>query len=151
MKKSERSFSRIIAAFVFQIVRHDRTLEQIVFPIPEICELITVDTKIKVLNTTERDDQGSKVSDFFERTEDMFNEMKWQKKLRGNGRLAERIAINISDNARFSISIHRSIFRATDVVLDEQLHVAVEQYIIQLRRSDKSYRSVFLSVCGFCA
>lgn len=66
-----------------QIVRHDRTLEQIVFPIPEICELITLDTKIKVLNTTERDDQGSKVSDFFERTEDMFNEMKWQKKLRG--------------------------------------------------------------------
>lgn len=58
-------------------------MEQIVFPIPEICELITLDTKIKVLHTTERDDQGSKVSDFFERTEDMFNEMKWQKKLRG--------------------------------------------------------------------
>ena len=67
-----------------QIVRHDRTLEQIVFPIPEICELITEDTKIRVLNTAERDDQGSKVSDFFERTEDMFNEMKWQKKLRGD-------------------------------------------------------------------
>ncbi|XP_034196587.1 inositol 1,4,5-trisphosphate receptor isoform X1 [Osmia lignaria lignaria] len=66
-----------------EIVRNDRTLEQIVFPIPEICELITLDTKIKVLHTTERDDQGSKVSDFFERTEDMFNEMKWQKKLRG--------------------------------------------------------------------
>lgn len=64
-------------------MRHDRTLEQIVFPIPEICELITVDTKMRVLNTAERDDQGSKVSDFFERTEDMFNEMKWQKKLRG--------------------------------------------------------------------
>ncbi|XP_072755424.1 inositol 1,4,5-trisphosphate receptor-like isoform X3 [Anoplolepis gracilipes] len=70
-----------------EIVRHDRTLEQIVFPIPEICELITVDTKIRVLNTTERDDQGSKVSDFFERTEDMFNEMKWQKKLRGQSML----------------------------------------------------------------
>ncbi|XP_043281017.1 inositol 1,4,5-trisphosphate receptor isoform X5 [Venturia canescens] len=66
-----------------EIVRHDRTLEQIVFPIPEICELITLDTKLRVLNTAERDDQGSKVSDFFERTEDMFNEMKWQKKLRG--------------------------------------------------------------------
>ena len=66
-----------------QIVRHDRTMEQIVFPIPEICEYITSDTKVKILNTAERDDQGSKVSDFFERTEDMFNEMKWQKKLRG--------------------------------------------------------------------
>lgn len=80
----EKCFNiRIINVFIFQIVRHDRTLEQIVFPIPEICELITMDTKIRVLNTTERDDQGSKVSDFFERTEDMFNEMKWQKKLRG--------------------------------------------------------------------
>ncbi|KAK9889429.1 hypothetical protein WA026_004699 [Henosepilachna vigintioctopunctata] len=65
-----------------EIVRHDRTLEQIVFQIPEICEYITTDTKIKVLNTAERDDQGSKVADFFERTETMFNEMKWQKKLR---------------------------------------------------------------------
>lgn len=68
----------------FQIVRQDRTLEQIVFPIPEICEYITHETKVKVLHTAERDDQGSKVSDFFERTDDMFSEMKWQKKLRGN-------------------------------------------------------------------
>lgn len=66
-----------------QIVRNDRTLEQIVFPIPEICEYITHDTKVKILNTAERDDQGSKVADFFDRTEAMFNEMKWQKKLRG--------------------------------------------------------------------
>lgn len=65
-----------------EIVRHDRTLEQIVFPIPEICEYITTDTKIKVLHTAERDDQGSKVADFFDRTEAMFSEMKWQKKLR---------------------------------------------------------------------
>ncbi|XP_066247239.1 inositol 1,4,5-trisphosphate receptor isoform X4 [Euwallacea similis] len=65
-----------------EIVRHDRTLEQIVFPIPEICEYITKDTKIRVLNIAERDDQGSKVADFFERTDDMFNEMNWQKKLR---------------------------------------------------------------------
>ncbi|XP_072402535.1 inositol 1,4,5-trisphosphate receptor isoform X3 [Diabrotica undecimpunctata] len=65
-----------------EIVRQDRTLEQIVFPIPEICEYLTEDTKVKVLNTAERDDQGSKVADFFDRTEPMFNEMKWQKKLR---------------------------------------------------------------------
>ena len=66
-----------------QIVRHDRTMEQIVFPIPEICEYITAETKFRVYNTAERDDQGSKVSDFFDRHEDMFSEMKWQKKLRG--------------------------------------------------------------------
>ncbi|CAH1989192.1 unnamed protein product [Acanthoscelides obtectus] len=40
-----------------EIVRQDRTLEQIVFPIPEICEYLTQDTKIKVLHTAERDDQ----------------------------------------------------------------------------------------------
>lgn len=66
-----------------QIVRNDRTLEQIVFPIPEICEYLTNDTKTKIFHTAERDDQGSKVADFFDRTEEMFNEMKWQKKLRG--------------------------------------------------------------------
>jgi inositol 1,4,5-triphosphate receptor type 1 len=66
-----------------EIVRNDRTLEQIVFPIPEICEYLTHDTQFKVLNTAELDDQGSKVADFFDRTEPMFNEMKWQKKLRG--------------------------------------------------------------------
>lgn len=38
---------------------------------------------MKILNTAERDDQGSKVADFFDRTDAMFNEMKWQKKLRG--------------------------------------------------------------------
>ncbi|XP_037951904.1 inositol 1,4,5-trisphosphate receptor [Teleopsis dalmanni] len=66
-----------------EIVRNDRTLEQIVFPIPEICEYLTTDTKNKILNTAERDDQGSKVADFFDKAEEMFNEMKWQKKLRG--------------------------------------------------------------------
>lgn len=66
-----------------EIVRHDRTLEQIVFPIPEICVYLTSDTKSKILNTAERDDQGSKVPDFFYRADYMFNEMKWQKKLRG--------------------------------------------------------------------
>lgn len=47
-----------------EIVRNDRTLEQIVFPIPEICEYLTHDTKVKVLNTAELDDQGSKVKLF---------------------------------------------------------------------------------------
>lgn len=53
------------------------------FPIPEICEYLTNDTKFKIFNTAELDDQGSKVADFFDRADAMFNEMKWQKKLRG--------------------------------------------------------------------
>ncbi|XKL65729.1 hypothetical protein PGB90_009149 [Kerria lacca] len=65
-----------------EIVRHDRTLEQIVFPIPEQCEYLTHETKVKVFHTVEKDDQGSKVSEFFNLHEDMYNEMNWQKKLR---------------------------------------------------------------------
>ena len=72
-----------IGEFREQIVRHDRTMEQIVFPIPEICEYLTKDTKVRVFHTAERDDQGSKVAAFFQRADDMFDEMKWQKKLRG--------------------------------------------------------------------
>ncbi|XP_076468931.1 inositol 1,4,5-trisphosphate-gated calcium channel ITPR1-like isoform X4 [Babylonia areolata] len=67
-----------------EIVRLDRTMECIVFPIPEICEFLTQETKSIVLKTAERDEQGSKVSDFFSRHEDMIAEMKWQKKLRAN-------------------------------------------------------------------
>ncbi len=58
-------------------------MEQIVFPIPEMCESLTNDTKVWVFYTAERDDQGSKVAAFFEGVDDMFDEMKWQKKLRG--------------------------------------------------------------------
>lgn len=66
-----------------QIVRLDRTMEQIVFPVPNICEFLTQESKLRVYYTTERDEQGSKINDFFLRSEDLFNEMNWQKKLRG--------------------------------------------------------------------
>ncbi|XP_075711890.1 inositol 1,4,5-trisphosphate-gated calcium channel ITPR2 isoform X2 [Rhinoderma darwinii] len=67
-----------------EIVRHDRTMEQIVFPVPNICEYLTRESMWRVFNTTERDEQGSKVNDFFQQTEDLYNEMKWQKKIRSN-------------------------------------------------------------------
>ncbi|KAJ0171049.1 hypothetical protein K1T71_013248 [Dendrolimus kikuchii] len=66
-----------------EIVRTDRSMEQIVFPIPEICEYLPADSKHRVLQSAERDDQGSKVADFFGRLDNLFHEMKWQKKLRG--------------------------------------------------------------------
>lgn len=43
--------------FLGQIVRHDRTMEQIVFPVPNICEYLTEESKGRVFHTTERDDQ----------------------------------------------------------------------------------------------
>ncbi|XP_064425349.1 inositol 1,4,5-trisphosphate receptor type 3 [Latimeria chalumnae] len=65
-----------------EIVRQDRTMEQIVFPVPSICEYLTKDSKHRVFTTTEQDEQGSKVSDFFEQSSFLHNEMVWQKKLR---------------------------------------------------------------------
>uniref|UniRef100_A0A7N6BBH0 Inositol 1,4,5-trisphosphate receptor n=1 Tax=Anabas testudineus TaxID=64144 RepID=A0A7N6BBH0_ANATE len=67
-----------------EIVRHDRTMEQIVFPVPNICKYLTEESKVRVFTTTERDDQGSKVNDFFQQFDDLYNEMTWQKKIRKN-------------------------------------------------------------------
>uniref|UniRef100_A0A8D3CD10 Inositol 1,4,5-trisphosphate receptor n=1 Tax=Scophthalmus maximus TaxID=52904 RepID=A0A8D3CD10_SCOMX len=65
-----------------EIVRHDRSMEQIVFPVPNICEYLTEESKMRVFTTTERDDQGSKVNDFFQQFDNLYNEMRWQKKIR---------------------------------------------------------------------
>ena len=67
-----------------EVVRQDHNLEQIVFPIPEICEYLTEITKFEVREHSEVDEQGSKVTDFFAATETMYEEMKWQKKLRSS-------------------------------------------------------------------
>uniref|UniRef100_A0A7M4G0B6 Inositol 1,4,5-trisphosphate receptor n=1 Tax=Crocodylus porosus TaxID=8502 RepID=A0A7M4G0B6_CROPO len=65
-----------------EIVRLDRSMEQIIFPVPGICEFLTKETKYRLFTTTEQDDQGSKVSDFFDQSAFLHNEMEWQKKLR---------------------------------------------------------------------
>ncbi|UMM28392.1 hypothetical protein L5515_011260 [Caenorhabditis briggsae] len=64
-----------------EIVRRDRTLERVVFPINEICSFLTKETKDYVYNNTERDNQGSKVTEFFDQWETMYHEMIWQRKL----------------------------------------------------------------------
>ncbi|KAF3855829.1 hypothetical protein F7725_016552 [Dissostichus mawsoni] len=80
---SPRNVGHNIYILAHQIVRLDRTMEQIVFPVPNICEFLTNESKLRVYYTTERDEQGSKINDFFLSSEDLFNEMNWQKKLRG--------------------------------------------------------------------
>ncbi|XP_029290992.1 inositol 1,4,5-trisphosphate-gated calcium channel ITPR3 isoform X2 [Cottoperca gobio] len=65
-----------------EIVRDDRSMEQIVFPVHPICEFLTEESKIRVFNTTEQDEQGSKVTHYFEQTSFLHGEMEWQKKLR---------------------------------------------------------------------
>ena len=46
---------------MLQIVRKDRTLEQIVFPVPHVCEYLLSESKERVLQCTECNEQGSKV------------------------------------------------------------------------------------------
>lgn len=65
-----------------EIIREDRRIEQIVFPIPAVCEFLTDETKQRVFLTTEKDEQDSKVKGFFSAVDDMHNEMKWQQELR---------------------------------------------------------------------
>ncbi|MCI4380792.1 hypothetical protein PGIGA_G00244100 [Pangasianodon gigas] len=65
-----------------EIVREDRSMEQIVYPVHPICEYLTEESKFRVFNTTELDEQGSKVTNFFEQSSFLHNEMEWQKKLR---------------------------------------------------------------------
>ncbi|XP_001359354.3 inositol 1,4,5-trisphosphate receptor isoform X2 [Drosophila pseudoobscura] len=123
-----------------EIVRNDRTLEQIVFPIPEICEYLTTDTKIKILNTAERDDQGSKVADFFDKAEEMFNEMKWQKKLRSQPLLfwiSSYMSLwsNILFNCVVVINIIVALFYPFDksnTVPDLSPHISLLFWIIML-------------------
>ncbi|MEE6493007.1 hypothetical protein FKM82_016698 [Ascaphus truei] len=74
-----------------EIVRLDRSMEQIVFPVPYICKFLTEETKHRVFTTTEQDDQGSKVSDFFDQSCFLHNEMEWQRKLRSKKLTAGRL------------------------------------------------------------
>ncbi|GAB6029930.1 hypothetical protein CHUAL_005626 [Chamberlinius hualienensis] len=104
-----------------EIVRHDRKMERIVFPVPSICEYLTEETKMKVYNTAERDDQGSKVADFFQRSEDMFSEMKWQKSLR-------------SQQLLFSISNYMSMW--SNITFDLAVYINMMVALFYPFRSD---------------
>uniref|UniRef100_A0A4W6EAB4 Inositol 1,4,5-trisphosphate receptor n=1 Tax=Lates calcarifer TaxID=8187 RepID=A0A4W6EAB4_LATCA len=95
-----------------EIVRHDRSMEQIVFPVPNICEYLTEESKVRVFTTTERDDQGSKVNDFFQQFDNLYNEMRWQKKIRKN-------------KALFWFSRHISIWGSISFYLACLLNIAV--------------------------
>ena len=48
-------------------MRKDRSLEQIVFPVPSVCQFLPPESKEKVMQHTECNEQGSKVDDFFKR------------------------------------------------------------------------------------
>uniref|UniRef100_A0A8C7RM54 Inositol 1,4,5-trisphosphate receptor n=1 Tax=Oncorhynchus mykiss TaxID=8022 RepID=A0A8C7RM54_ONCMY len=79
---SPRNVGHNIYILAHQVLVAHPPPEREVFPVPNICEFLTNESKLRVYYTTERDEQGSKINDFFLRSEDLFNEMNWQKKLR---------------------------------------------------------------------
>lgn len=59
-------------------------MERVIFPIHDICAYLSAETKQSIYVNTEKDAQGSKVTDFFNKWPQLFEEMKWQRKLQGN-------------------------------------------------------------------
>ncbi|GAA6101705.1 inositol 1,4,5-trisphosphate receptor type 2 isoform X2 [Tachysurus ichikawai] len=116
-----------------EIVRHDRTMEQIVFPVPNICEYLTEESKVRVFTTTERDDQGSKVNHFFQQFEDLYNEMWWQKKMRNNVAL-------------FWVSKHISLWGSISFNLAVLVNIAVALFYPFGDDGDEGVLPPFLSV-----
>uniref|UniRef100_A0A9J8B1R0 Inositol 1,4,5-trisphosphate receptor n=1 Tax=Cyprinus carpio carpio TaxID=630221 RepID=A0A9J8B1R0_CYPCA len=116
-----------------EIVRHDRTMEQIVFPVPNICEYLTEESKVRVFTTTERDDQGSKVNDFFQQFDDLYNEMRWQKKIRNNAPL-------------FWVSKHISLWGSISFNLAVLINLAVALFYPFGDDGDEGVLPPFLSI-----
>uniref|UniRef100_A0AAR2LSP9 Inositol 1,4,5-trisphosphate receptor n=1 Tax=Pygocentrus nattereri TaxID=42514 RepID=A0AAR2LSP9_PYGNA len=109
-----------------EIVRQDRTMEQIVFPVPHICSFLTNESKLRVYYSTERDEQGSKINDFFLRADDLYNEMRWQKKLRAQPVLywcSRNMSFwsNVSFNLAVLINVLVAFFYPLDGQLDPSL------------------------------
>uniref|UniRef100_A0A1I7YYU4 Inositol 1,4,5-trisphosphate receptor n=1 Tax=Steinernema glaseri TaxID=37863 RepID=A0A1I7YYU4_9BILA len=114
-----------------EIVRSDRTIERVVFPIHTICAYLTPETRQNIYMNTERDAQGSKVTEFFDQWTDLYEEMKWQRKLQDRtllsnctkrlrlwGRLAFFFAILVNSVIAvfypFSSSFNSDVFSVTN-------------------------------------
>lgn len=67
-----------------EIVRADRSLERVVFPMPDDYShhSLTAETRERVQTRTERDATGSKVPAFFAQWKVLYDEMIWQRTLR---------------------------------------------------------------------
>ncbi|KAM8861047.1 inositol 1,4,5-trisphosphate-gated calcium channel ITPR2 [Synchiropus picturatus] len=121
-----------------EIVRHDRTMEQIVFPVPNICEYLTEESMFRVFTTTERDDQGSKVNDFFQQFDNLYNEMRWQKKIRKN-------------KAMFWFSRHISLWGSISFYLACLLNISVAVFYPFGDDGDEGTLSPFWNICLWVA
>ncbi|XP_045931664.1 inositol 1,4,5-trisphosphate receptor type 1 [Micropterus dolomieu] len=131
-----------------EIVRLDRTMEQIVFPVPNICEFLTQESKLRVYYTTERDEQGSKINDFFLRSEDLFNEMNWQKKLRGT----QEATGNTNTEPLFAARVIYDLlffFMVIIIVLNLIFGVIIDTFA-DLRSEKQKKEEILKTTCFIC-
>eukprot|EP00056_Hartaetosiga_gracilis_P007617 m.110530 g.110530 ORF g.110530 m.110530 type:complete len:2634 (+) comp12749_c0_seq1:91-7992(+) len=63
-------------------INRNEGIEKIFFPIPGICHYLSDNSKEKVYMETDVNEQGSKVPEFFVKVHSLYEEMKWQKKLK---------------------------------------------------------------------
>lgn len=75
------------------------------FPVPNICEYLTEESKVRVFTTTERDDQGSKVNDFFQQFDNLYNEMRWQKKIRSKASFSGSASWHVAGGGRSHLNV----------------------------------------------
>jgi inositol 1,4,5-triphosphate receptor type 1 len=83
-KMSQRSHKRAIEFYEnntaqIEIVKASGSLEEIVFPVPQVCTRLKQADKMKIFQSCERDGQGSKIADFFEKSSTLFEQLTWEK------------------------------------------------------------------------
>merc|ERR1719300_571913 len=84
--KSMNSFSKVVAFYSsrtakIEIVRSDSSIEQIVFPVPEVCQFLKEESKKKFYLNAEEDDEGYRASYFLRECDGLIDEIHWQKYL----------------------------------------------------------------------
>lgn len=62
-----------------EIVKNNGNLDQITFPIPKMCGYLNKFDKLNLFRTCERDEQGSKIPDFFEKCEELYEKISWDR------------------------------------------------------------------------
>jgi hypothetical protein len=118
-------------------------MEQIVFPVPLICEYLTEETKHRVFIETERDEKNHKITGFFNSFENMWNEMKWQKKLKQQSMLYW-ISLNMSfwSDISFNFAVLLNLLIAIFYPFDQTENISSK---IDIKLNSLLWTSLFVS------
>eukprot|EP00388_Colpodella_angusta_P012999 GDKJ01032753.1.p1 GENE.GDKJ01032753.1~~GDKJ01032753.1.p1 ORF type:complete len:855 (+),score=97.81 GDKJ01032753.1:385-2565(+) len=93
-----------------EIERNDR-IEQVYFRVPAACSLITEETKNRVFWAIDRSTQGSKLSDFLDKADEVIYDVQW---------LSKSMESNVSINAlaKFPLAVWDDLSLITAVIIN---------------------------------